>query len=182
MSEIYVNQDIALRNIKVEHADEIYNLISRNRHALRKWLPFVDNTLRPNDTRRYILQVNEDVEKSQEIVFEVWFKNQIAGLISYRSIDYINQKIEIGYWLSPQFEGKGIITLSVRELIRHAFNDMNINRIYIRCGIENTKSSNIPKRLNFKFEGIERDGQLLNGKFIDLEVYSLLKVEWMITS
>lgn len=39
----------------------------------------------------------------------------------------------------------------------------------------NTKSIAVPIRLGFTFEGVERNGELLHGHFIDLEVYGLLK-------
>ena len=52
-------------------------------------------------------------------------------------------------------------------------NKDRLPRIQIKCAVENRSSSNIPKRLGFKFEGIERDGEPLIGNvFTDLEVYS----------
>jgi ribosomal-protein-serine acetyltransferase len=51
-----------------------------------------------------------------------------------------------------------------------------MNRVQIKCAIGNMPSNNIPKRLGFKFEGIERGGELLTGGvFTDLAVYSKLK-------
>ena len=55
---------------------------------------------------------------------------------------------------------------------------MGANRIEIKCGVGNDRSRHVPQRLDFTFEGIERDGELVNGQFIDIEVYSLLKREW----
>ncbi len=69
----------------------------------------------------------------------------------------------------------------MKEVINFAFTELKMNRVQIRCAIGNVKSEKIPQRLNFKFEGIERDGELLpDGKFTDLEVYSLLKSEKLI--
>jgi ribosomal-protein-serine acetyltransferase len=70
------------------------------------------------------------------------------------------------------------VTRSVERLCDFAFNELGINRIQIKCAVGNSASSNIPKRLGFIFEGIEREGELLsNGFFTDLEVYSKLKHE-----
>jgi ribosomal-protein-serine acetyltransferase len=55
---------------------------------------------------------------------------------------------------------------------------MGMNRVQIKVGVKNKKSAAVPKRLNFTFEGIERDGEYLNGVYIDLEVYSVLKRDW----
>jgi ribosomal-protein-serine acetyltransferase len=52
---------------------------------------------------------------------------------------------------------------------------MEMNRIQIKCANGNIPSKNIPKRLGFILEGIEREGELLcDGHFTNLEVYSLL--------
>jgi ribosomal-protein-serine acetyltransferase len=68
------------------------------------------------------------------------------------------------------------MTESVKLLVKFAFEELNINRIQIRCAVGNTQSSNISKKLGFKFEGIEREGELFpDGSFKDLEVYSILK-------
>jgi len=55
---------------------------------------------------------------------------------------------------------------------------MNFNRIQIKCGIGNTLSAAIPKRLGFVYEGTERQGERHSQEFLDLEIFSLLKEEW----
>ena len=79
-------------------------------------------------------------------------------------------------WLSREFLGRGIMTRSVRTLCDFAFRELDINRIQIKCAVANTASRNIPQRLGFQLEGIERAGELLSGGvFTDLAVYSRLK-------
>ena len=64
----------------------------------------------------------------------------------------------------------------MEKLCDFAFNEQGFNRIEIKCAVKNKSSSNIPKKLGFKFEGIERDGELLSENiYTDLEVYSKLK-------
>jgi len=108
----------------------------------------------------------------------VLYDGQFAGLIGFKGTDRPNKKTEIGYWLSEPFQKKGIMTNSVSALMNYAFNEMDINRIQIHCGVGNIPSRGIPNRLDFTFEGIERAGELhSDGRFIDLEVYSKLKNE-----
>jgi len=50
--------------------------------------------------------------------------------------------------------------------------------VQIKCAVGNLPSKNVPKRLGFKLEGIERQGELLSGNiFTDLEIFSKLKNE-----
>jgi ribosomal-protein-serine acetyltransferase len=75
--------------------------------------------------------------------------------------------------------GKGIVTKSVEKLVAFCFNTMEMNRICVKCAVNNTASSNIPKRIGLTFEGIERAGERYGKRYFDLEVYSILKGEWV---
>jgi ribosomal-protein-serine acetyltransferase len=178
ITELNVNPDLILKILELADNQIIYNAIDQNRSYLRKWLPFVDMTLSENDTRSFVKSIVDDVERRQEI-FTIWYKNGFCGLVGLKDIDYLNRKIEIGYWLIEKMTGKGIITQSVEKLISFIFETLEMNRIQIKCGVGNSKSSFIPKRLGFTFEGIERQGERHRSDYINLEVYSLLKKEWL---
>lgn len=175
INSLTVNSNITLQRVSYSDAKVLFSLIDQNRDRLRKWLPFVDSTLSWEQTEAFIGSLF--VPHSREMVFTIRYMDEMAGLIGYKDIDRNNKKLEIGYWLAPAFEGKGIISKSIETMIDAAFEKMEMNRVQIRCGVGNTRSSNVPKRLNFRFEGIERNGEWLNGRFVDLEIYSLLKID-----
>jgi ribosomal-protein-serine acetyltransferase len=67
----------------------------------------------------------------------------------------------------------------VQELLYYAFEHLKVNRIQIKVAVDNLKSNRIPQKLGFTFEGVERDGELLvDDRFTDINVYSLLKNEF----
>lgn len=171
-----LNESLLLKQIEISDAEDIFETIDNQRTYLRKWLPFIDFTKNISDEERFINSIYSVPIENREFVFVIHYNNQFAGLIGFKSTDRINRKTEIGYWLSESYQKKGIITESVKALIDFAFNELELNRIQIKCAVGNVPSINIPKRLKFQFEGIERDGELSSdGKFIDIEVYSLLK-------
>lgn len=174
---IHVNTSIVLKLLKSKDAYSIFEAIDNNREHLRTWLPFVDHTKSVKDSMAFVKSVIDDVEHRQEI-FTIWVDNCFAGLIGLKDIDYLNRKIEIGYWLISEMTGKGIIRKSAEKLIEFCFEVLGMNRIQIKCGVGNTKSSAVPKSLGFTFEGIERAGEKHAAKYIDLEVYSILRKEW----
>ncbi|MBI9033980.1 MAG: GNAT family N-acetyltransferase [Bacteroidales bacterium] len=176
---IPVNQDIVLYEIQLEDATDIYNTINTQRDYLGEWLPFVEFSRDKSTTESFIRSTMDVPEEKRDFVFVIRFQTKFAGIIRFKETDHMNHRIEIGYWLSKDFQNKGIIIQSIKKMIDFAFEELKMNRIQIKCAVGNKKSIRIPTKLNCHFEGIERDGELLQGGvYTDLEVYSLLKKEW----
>ena len=98
---------------------------------------------------------------------------------------YVVKKGELGYWVSEQFQGKGIVTRSCQQLLKHAFTHLGLNRIVLRFkhvsdDNENGRSRRVAERLGFTQEGVQRQGGVARGEFMDMVVYSLLAEEWKI--
>lgn len=171
-----VNSDIKLKLLELSDAIDIFSTIDSQREYLRKWLPFVDFTKEVTDTRLFIISSMDSSKKNRELTFVIHYKHAFIGLIGFKDTDRTNKKTEIGYWLSEKYQKRGIVTKSVVRLMQLAYDELGINRIQIKCATGNIPSKNIPKRLGFTLEGIEREGELLSDNiFTDLEVYSMLK-------
>lgn len=176
MTTIHVTEHIVLQPIDISDASDIFNTIDTQREYLGRWLPFIAFTLKIEDTRQFILSILNVSPEDRDKTFVIHYQDKFAGLIGFKSTDKQNKRTEIGYWLSEPYQKKGIITLSVQSLIQLAFEEMDIHRIQIKCATGNIPSKSIPMRLGFKYEGTERDGELLTGnKYTDIEVYSKLK-------
>jgi len=178
MQSIVISNEILLERIRPADAVEIFDAVNDNRAWLGKWLPFVGYTRELKDTRAFIATVIERREASGNEVYTIWYKGDFAGLIGYLNTDKVNEKTELGYWLVEKLTGKGIVTSSAEVLIQLAFEKMMMNRVTIRCALDNTPSENVALRLGFQFEGIERQGERFNDYFFDLKVFSLLKTEF----
>lgn len=177
MEHIRINRTIRLEKIKLSMAQVIFDTIMRDQHYLKTWLPFVEYTQHVEDTRLFIQSVTDDDDINRKAIYSIWVNEEFSGLIGFNDIDWANKKTELGYWLTEKMQGKGIITLCAQKLIRYAFQKLKLSRIQIKVAVGNDKSSAIPKRLGFHFEGIERNGELIGNLFHDLEIYSLLKTD-----
>ena len=173
---IKVDKGLFLREISPKDAGKIFGIINANREYLGKCLPFVALTKSVRNTMAFIDQLQKPY--SREMVFTINYHGKIAGLIGFKDIDRTNCKFEIGYWITAEYEGNGIVTRCCKATIDMAFEKMEMNRVQITCGVKNIRSINIPKRLGFQFEGVERAGEMHDNKFIDLAVYSMLKIDW----
>ena len=179
--KIYVDNDIELNLLNQSDSLDIFKTIDSQREYLGKWLPFVEFTKEISDTASFVDSVINTPEEKFEHVFSIRKSGEFVGLIGFKDTDRLNKKTEIGYWLSEKYQKQGIVTRSVSALCRFAFNELGMNRVQIKCAVGNFASINVPKRLDFKFEGVERQGELLtNGFYTDLEIYSILKQEFFI--
>lgn len=172
---ITVDHDIKLELITENHAQSIFDIVDRNRTHLREWLPFVDRMQTVQFAENFVKGTMQRNQEGNEYAFVIVANDKVIGRIGVYKIDSQNKIGEIGYWLAEGVQGKGIITKSCKSIIDFCFSDLQLNRIEIKCGTENHKSKVIPEKLNFTKEGVIRRGELLYGKFIDLNLYSLLK-------
>ncbi|MDP4184358.1 MAG: GNAT family protein [Bacteroidota bacterium] len=180
MENLIIDEKLYMAPLRMEDASVIFETINQDRFYLRKWLPFVDYTYAVEDTKLYIKGVlRKSAYERRDDVFTLWYEGRFAGLIGFRDTDWGNCHTEIGYWLAEKMQKKGIAVRAAEKMIGFAFKNLNMNRVKIRCGVGNHQSAAIPKKLGFTFEGIEREGEKHKSFFIDLEVYSLLKSEWI---
>ncbi len=180
MDHIQINSKLRLERIKPHMAQTIFEAVENNREFLEKWLPFVKETHHISYTEKYIQAIVSQKGRLKEDVYTIWYNQVFTGLIGFKDTDWINNKTEVGYWLIEKMQGKGIMTLCVKELVNFAFKEMGMNRVQIKTACGNNKSAAIPKRLGFCFEGTERQGENHHGKYADLEVYSFLKSDYAV--
>ena len=174
---INIDENIKIELINENHSQPIFDIVDKNRIHLRQWLPFVDRMETVEFAENFVKGTMQRNKDGNEFAFVIIENDKVIGRIGVYKIDGQNKIGEIGYWLAENLQGKGIITKSCKALIDFCFSDLQLNRIEIKCGTENFKSKTIPEKLNFTREGVIREGELLYDKFIDLNLYSLLKTD-----
>jgi len=158
-----------------DDAIALYEAVCANREHLRAWLPWVDATLEARDTRAFLEQDLEQRERGLSATYLLLLDGAIAGSVGLHQIDPLNRAFFIGYWIARACEGRGLVTRACDALLRVAFGPADFERAVIRCAVSNGRSAAIPRRLGFRFEGVERHAQRLRGGFVDLEIYSRLR-------
>ncbi|QBD80558.1 N-acetyltransferase [Ktedonosporobacter rubrisoli] len=167
-----------LRPLDERDAQEIFELVERNRPHLRAWLPWLDVTRTADDERVFLRSLAAQYASNNSFSCAILYKGKIAGTVSYHPINWSNRKVELGYWLAEEFQGKGLMTRACQAMITYAFHTMKLNKVEIRCATENVRSRAIPERLGFKEEGLIRQAEWLYDHYVDLVVYGLLASEW----
>jgi ribosomal-protein-serine acetyltransferase len=167
-----------LREFSESDVDAVYETVLANRQHLQTFMHWMRPEYSRQDATDFINQSIRNREERKGLGFGIFRKNRFLGSIGFVSFDWAARKTEIGYWISKDEEGKGIISNSTRLLIEFAFSELGLNRIEIRCSAENQRSSAVPKRFGFTKEGHLREAEFRNGKLHDFELYGLLAAEW----
>jgi ribosomal-protein-serine acetyltransferase len=176
--EIEISPGLALAPLETRHADELFRLTDANREHLREWLPWLDRTRGPDDTRAFLECAEDQLARNDGQHSGIFLGGRIIGAIGQHRVDWANRSTSLGYWIAKEHQGRGIAAAACRALVDHCFETLNLNRVEIRCATGNARSRAIPERLGFRVEGVLRDAERLYDRFVDLVVYAMLAREW----
>ncbi len=175
---LYVDEKIRLEGTAIGHAQALFAAIDSNRVHLSRFLGWVDQIKTVDDSVAYLQQCEELEAQQKEVSFMIFYEDNMVGRIGLHHLSLFNKTAAVGYWLSEKYTGKGIMLKSCKKLIDFGFDTLNLNRIELKAATGNVKSQAIPKKLNFKQEGILRQAEMANNTPLDLIVFSVLKSEW----
>jgi len=176
---IIIEDNLRLELTSLKHANGLFEAINSSRPHLSEFLPWVDSMKSLQDFTDYIKNCELLYEQRKEVSFAMIWNEVPVGRIGLHHLNLQNKIGAIGYWLTKNAEGKGIIIKSCKKLITYGFKEIGLHRIELKAATTNVRSQAIPIKLNFKKEGILREAELVNNKFLDLYLYSLLNSEWM---
>jgi ribosomal-protein-alanine N-acetyltransferase len=80
----------------------------------------------------------------------------------------------IGYSCAERYEGQGFMKKIVRHAIGYSFNELRLHRIMANYMPVNNRSAGLLKNLGFQHEGLAKEYLLINGKWEDHVLTSLL--------
>lgn len=157
-----------------DNARRIFNIVDKERAFLSEFLEWIDMSHKPEDM--YVHMHNASMTDNG--TYYIIYSGNIVGSVAV-SISSIKNKIaEISYWLSLKYNGRGIMTRSVRAIEKFAFENLDVNRIEIIADTKNSRSASVARRAGYTQEGIKRQGYMMRGKLCDVFVFSKLKSEW----
>jgi len=131
------------------------------------------------DAESYIKYLNS-IKDDSCIELGIFNRNtdDFIGVVSLSNINYQYENGEIGYWIRKKFWNKGYTKEAAQMLIRYAFQELKLTRIYATLQKENTGSLALLTSLGFQVEGLMRKSVKNKGKLVDRYICSLLREEY----
>ncbi|MCG2460342.1 GNAT family N-acetyltransferase [Flavobacteriaceae bacterium F89] len=119
--------------------------------------------------------IQRQAKSDTEEVFAIESNGELCGLVGLiLQRDVYRKSAVIGYWVGEPFWGKGIATAAVGKIVRVAFEDLKLVRIYAGAFEYNTGSMRVLEKNGFLNEGIAKKAVFKNGKFWDEHRYALV--------
>lgn len=158
-------------------ANQLHQFIIDNSERLKKYFPV---TLSSNETLEktleYIAIKNKEIAGKTNFTFAIRNENnhQIVGLIILKKIDWHKNQGEFAYCIDSEFEGKGLSSLAVKEMVKFAFKELKLKTIQIIVHKDNIGSTKVAQKCNFIWQKtllIEYTPP--NESPLDMELYEL---------
>ncbi|CDQ40595.1 MULTISPECIES: GNAT family N-acetyltransferase [Virgibacillus] len=102
------------------------------------------------------------------------------GWIDLKNIDRLNKHAELGIAIGDKnYWGKGYGLSAMNEMLLRGFNQLELNKIWLRVEVDNEKAIKSYKRMGYVEEGILSQDRLRNGEFVDRLRMNILKNEFL---
>jgi ribosomal-protein-alanine N-acetyltransferase len=103
---------------------------------------------------------------------------RFIGTCGFTSVDEYNNSAELGYVLSPEYWGRGLMKEALRAVMKVAFLDVGFHRLTVRIMDGNVSSVKLAESVGFSYEGTARECQIIKGKYATVHTYSILEDEY----
>jgi ribosomal-protein-serine acetyltransferase len=159
-------------------AEALVDLVCRNIEHLGRYLPPVAETVSLEKAARYFDLVDQQIAEGCLMDWHLFQENVLCGEIRLNHIETEFRKAAVGYFLDARCCGQGIISRALARIIAYAFDELNFNRIELRCTTGNAPSRRIAERAGFLLEGRLRQSSRLGEGFQDDYVFGLLACDY----
>ena len=175
---------VILIPIKPREKDEFYKLATKS-YGSNFWY---DKNKKKTCTKEKFFQSwhegffdSKSPDKGQ--CFWITVDKKKIGTIIYNKIDLENKKVEFDIIIGKKGDlGRGYGSDSLKTLIRYVFDNFNVNKIWIEARVNNPRAIRAYELVGFKKEGLLREENYFNGKFVDCIRFGILRKEFKINT
>ena len=108
-----------------------------------------------DEAKDFIRNINENIQRNDSVYWAITLNSsdKLIGTICLFDFSNDNLKVEIGYELLPDFQGKGIMQEAASKVIEYGIQHIGLNSIEAYTHSENQSSIRLLEKLNFKKHG-----------------------------
>jgi RimJ/RimL family protein N-acetyltransferase len=119
------------------------------------------------------------LQDSSQRVFSIELEERHIGGAGFGSIDGRNRSAEVGLFVGiPELWDQGLGRDVLETLLRFGFEQMNLQRIYLRVFADHKRAVHLYETVGFQHEGCWRQAAFRHDRYHDLLWMSMLRGEW----
>jgi ribosomal-protein-serine acetyltransferase len=160
------------------HADQFHATIDQHRVYLTAEIYAARVVLNPNDARRYLQGWADAHAAGTRHLVGIWLDGTLVGCVQLFDVDVSMGTAEMGVWLVPTAQGRGLMTRSCRYVLDWALRVRGLSRVQWAATPGNDRSIAVARRLGMTREGVLRSAWQVGGVRRDSEIWSMLAEEW----
>lgn len=172
--ERQIDEQLTIRLLQQSDAAELFDLVNCQRNYLSEWLPWPPMTKTVADSKAFLNGAMQQFESQTGMVCGIFYQTHLVGVVGFNEINHSLKKVKLGYWLSQEQMGKGLMTKSCRCLVDYAFETLDVEKVEIAAATDNWSSRKVCERLGADLEGIISHAENLHGRIVSHAIYSLL--------
>ena len=146
------------------------------------WTWYTEDLTHPDALENWMSNRLVETNQGEKMSYAVQLieTGEIIGSTSYGHISWGEKALEIGWtWLGKKYIGTGINKHMKFLMLRHAFEEMEIERLELRTDELNARSRKAMEKIGAKHDGTLRSHRTTQGgRRRNTVVYSILKEEW----
>ena len=160
---------------RVDNNDYKEVLALRSNPETMKYIP---RPLLKNEEEAFarIAMIENKIINKEGINWAITIKDdpRLIGIIGHYRIQLENYRAEIGYMILPEFNGQGIVTEAVKEVVKYGFDIMKLHSIEAVIDPDNIASAKVLEKNGFVKEAHFKENEFHEGHFYDSVIYSIL--------
>ncbi|ONK15662.1 GNAT family protein [Streptomyces sp. MP131-18] len=159
-------------------AAEFFAYTDRARAHLAPWLPWTGAVTDTASARRFLQRFADSQAADGPRIYGIRLSGELVGGMIFRLFDAAQGSCELGAWLAPEAQGRGLVTRAAGAMIDWAVGARGLSRVEWLVSPANGPSIAVAKRLGMTHEGTLRSVFEMDGKRHDLELWAVLEEEW----
>lgn len=178
MFAVPLTENAQLRPLEPWQAEEFLAHIDRAREYVDPWVPWATRSTDLDSARRVLQRYADGQAADTHRLYGIWLDGTLVGGTMFVRFDTGSGNCEIGCWLEPAAEGRGLVTTAVRHLIDWAFRERGMHRVEWITAAHNVRSAAVARRLGMRLDGVLRSAFPYRGQRHDNQVWSILSPDW----
>ncbi|MEV6104381.1 GNAT family protein [Streptomyces sp. NPDC051940] len=178
MFSLSLTADARLRPLEVWHAEEFAAHLDRAREHIRPWVGAGFVTTDVDGARATLRRYADRQAGDGGRLYGIWLADTLVGGVMFTAFDAAFGCCEVGCWLEPAAEGRGMVTKASTALVDWALTERGLHRAEWHCRADNDRSSAVAKRLGMTLEGVRREAWPFEGTRYDKQIWAVLAPEW----